>query len=62
MDLPEDYKPCSECNYDHSYEPEEAVQAHKLIELEKSCNWCEVCGEDMGDSDCCENCNENPFH
>lgn len=26
--LPKDYAPCGECGYDHTYEPEEAREAH----------------------------------
>ena len=28
-DLPEDYEPCGDCGFDHSYEPYEADQVHR---------------------------------
>lgn len=28
--LPSDYEACGDCGYDHAYEQEEAVQAHRL--------------------------------
>lgn len=28
-DEPEDYEPCGECGFDHSYEPEDAAREHR---------------------------------
>lgn len=31
-DLPADYEECGECGFDHSYEPQEAFEAHRDME------------------------------
>ena len=46
----EEYEPCEECLFDHSYEPEEANEAHHLL-MRKS--YCDGCGEVViGDGAC----------
>ncbi len=30
-ELPSDYEPCGECEFDHAYEQDEAVRAHRRL-------------------------------